>query len=515
MPIIHATTAVHRDDLRQGLIVSCQPVPDGPTDTPAFVIGFAQAAVAAGACAIRIESLRYVAAVRAAVSAPIIGIVKRDLDDSPVRITPFVADVEALADAGADIIAFDATDRARPETVTALVAAIRAKGRLAMADCSSLDDARRALDLGVDFVGTTLSGYVAGPVQEKPDFALIAAMAKLTPYVIAEGRLKTPGDATAAAEAGAFAVVVGSAITRTEHATAWFLDAVRRGYAAQPKGRVLAIDLGGTKTLVALIDGAEVLKAATIATRCEAGPQSWLEAARAEAQGLQPAIAVGIAVTGFVRDGAWSAINAQTLAIPDDFPLVETAASLFGDLRTIAFNDAQAAAWGEYRHGAGQGSDSMAFLTISTGVGRGIVLSWRLLSGLTGHFGQMGAATGDNPVEDRLSGRWIAAEARRAGDDVDAKAVFAAAATGKTWASAIIEGCATGVAGLCRDIKMALDVELIVIGGGVGLAPGFLPLVCEFARAEPACLRARIVPAALGSRAGIIGIADLAAASIG
>ena len=97
----------------RGLIVSCQPVPGGPQDNAEFVVGYAKAALLSGATALRIESVAYVAAVRAVTNVPIIGLVKRDLSESPVRITPFVEDVEALADAGADIIAFDATDRVR------------------------------------------------------------------------------------------------------------------------------------------------------------------------------------------------------------------------------------------------------------------------------------------------------------------------------------------------------------------------------------------------------------------
>ncbi|WP_345900554.1 putative N-acetylmannosamine-6-phosphate 2-epimerase, partial [Martelella sp. UBA3392] len=192
--------------------------------------GFAMAAVAAGATALRIESARYVRAVREKVDVPIIGIVKRDLEDSPVRITPFISDVQDLADAGADIIAIDATDRPRPETLADLVVAARALGKLTMADCSSLEDARHALDCGMDFVGTTLSGYVGGPEPDDPDIALITEMARLTPYVIAEGRIRTPQQAADAARAGAFAVTVGSAITRTEHTTAWFRDALADAY---------------------------------------------------------------------------------------------------------------------------------------------------------------------------------------------------------------------------------------------------------------------------------------------
>src|SRR6185437_12815830 len=114
----------------------------------------------------------------------------------------------------------------RPASVASLIAAIKDRGRLTMADCSDLEDARQALAAGVDIVGSTLSGYTGGPMPEEPDFPLIAAMAKLTPYVVAEGRIRTPAQAAEALRCGAWTVVVGSAITRTEHATEWFREAI-------------------------------------------------------------------------------------------------------------------------------------------------------------------------------------------------------------------------------------------------------------------------------------------------
>ena len=131
--------------LENGLIVSCQPVKGGAMDTAAMVVGFALAALDGGAVALRIESADYVRAVRRATDRPIIGLIKRDLDQSPVRITPFLEDVDALIEAGADIVAYDATDRTRPVETAALVARIHAGGRIAMADCSILADAERAL----------------------------------------------------------------------------------------------------------------------------------------------------------------------------------------------------------------------------------------------------------------------------------------------------------------------------------------------------------------------------------
>ena len=212
--------------LRGKLIVSCQPVPGGPLDRPDIVVGFALAALASGGAGLRIEGIANVAAVRAATPAPIIGLVKRDFPNSPVRISALVEDIDALSAAGADIIAFDATAYPRPVPAADLYAAIRRNGRLAMADISSAAEARAAVAMGVDFVGTTLSGYMEGPVPEEPDFDLLRALAGCGRPVIAEGRIRTPEQARMAIEAGAFAVVVGSAITRPEHITGWFATAV-------------------------------------------------------------------------------------------------------------------------------------------------------------------------------------------------------------------------------------------------------------------------------------------------
>nr|WP_269930101.1 putative N-acetylmannosamine-6-phosphate 2-epimerase [Aminobacter sp. HY435] len=212
--------------LNNGLIVSCQPVKGGAMDNAAMVVGFALAAIDGGAAGLRIESAEYVAAVRQATDKPVIGLIKRDLDDSPVRITPWLEDVDALANAGADIIAYDATQRTRPIDTKTLVERIHAHGRTAMADCSIISDAVQALAEGAEIVGSTLAGYT-GPLEPtKPDFNLIAAMRQLTENVVAEGNVRTPVLAQQALASGASMVVVGSAITRPEYVTAWFRSAL-------------------------------------------------------------------------------------------------------------------------------------------------------------------------------------------------------------------------------------------------------------------------------------------------
>jgi len=217
--------AIDVNKMKNQLVVSCQPVTDGPMDRVDIVVAMARSAEIAGAGAVRIEGVENVRQVSESLEIPVIGIVKRDLDDSPVRITPFLHDVEDLIAAGASIVAVDATARQRPVQVAELYKLARQSGVLLMADCSSLADGIAAADMGFDFIGTTLSGYTdetADQPMERPDLELIAALAERGYRVMAEGRTRTPAHAAAALKAGAFAVTVGSAITRVEHITGWY-----------------------------------------------------------------------------------------------------------------------------------------------------------------------------------------------------------------------------------------------------------------------------------------------------
>lgn len=209
-----------------GLIVSCQPVVGSPLDRPEIVAAMAQAAVNSGAVAVRIEGLDNLNATRKLIAVPIIGIIKRDLPHSPVRITPLPEDVDALAKAGADIIAFDGTDRLRPVSVKELIERIHQRGCVAMADCSSLEDGSDCNKQGADIIGTTLSGYTTDLVPNEPDFPLVKELSAKGYRVIAEGRFNSPDMAAKAIQNGAWAVTVGSAITRLEHICQWYRDAL-------------------------------------------------------------------------------------------------------------------------------------------------------------------------------------------------------------------------------------------------------------------------------------------------
>jgi N-acylglucosamine-6-phosphate 2-epimerase len=160
---------------------------------------------------------------------PIIGIVKATRADSDVFITTTSADVVALSDAGADIIAFDATQRPRPETVASLCGTVQQRGRASMADISAIDEAKAAIAAGADLVGTTLSGYTDySPALEGPDFELMQELHHGGVSFAAEGRIWTPDEAARAIALGARFVVVGSAITRPDVIARRFSDAVVR-----------------------------------------------------------------------------------------------------------------------------------------------------------------------------------------------------------------------------------------------------------------------------------------------
>lgn len=179
----------------------------------------ARAAALGGAAGIRLNGPADVRAVARVLSLPLIGLWK-DGEDG-VYITPTVRHAHAVADAGAAIVAVDATSRPRPDgrAFADTAAALHDRGVYVLADVATFAEGRAAQDLGADAVGTTLSGYTAdSPRAEGPDLALVEALApRLSIPVIAEGRLHTPGHVSSAFDAGAYAAVVGAAIT----APAW------------------------------------------------------------------------------------------------------------------------------------------------------------------------------------------------------------------------------------------------------------------------------------------------------
>ncbi|MBX3195343.1 MAG: putative N-acetylmannosamine-6-phosphate 2-epimerase [Microbacteriaceae bacterium] len=215
------------DAIEGGLIVSCQAPRRSPLRDPAIMAHLALAAELGGAVGLRVNGPEDIRAVAAATSVPIVGLHKvpgtrRDI------ITPDAGLAGSLVDAGADIVAVEATAETLGDDL-GLLASVRALGVPVMADIATLDEGLRAWDAGVELVGTTLSGYTTDttPAPDDPDIALVAALVARGVRVIAEGRYRSPAQVRAAFEAGAFAVVVGGAITDPLTTTERFAAAAR------------------------------------------------------------------------------------------------------------------------------------------------------------------------------------------------------------------------------------------------------------------------------------------------
>ena len=216
----------------RSVVVSCQAQRDSPLYGPGPMALMAQAAAAGGAAGIRANGPADVAAVRLAVACPVIGLWKEGAEG--VYITPTVGHARAVAEAGAEIVAIDATGRPRPDrsTVPEVVQGLRRSHPcLVMADVSTLEEGVAAAAAGADLVATTLAGYTPYSRRRSgPDLELVAALAaRLDVPVVAEGRIGTPQEARAALDAGAWTVVVGAAITRPQRITERFVDGLRAG----------------------------------------------------------------------------------------------------------------------------------------------------------------------------------------------------------------------------------------------------------------------------------------------
>jgi N-acylglucosamine-6-phosphate 2-epimerase len=219
-----------------GLVVSVQAPPGSPLRDPSHMAAIALAAEAGGAVGIRAAGDADVAAIKSAVGLPVIGLRKRQVERTDVIITPEVADARDIAAAGADVVAVDATARPRPGASDGaeLVGLLAGLGVPVLADVDTLAAGAAAREAGADAVASTLSGYTGGPAPEEPDIDLVRDLAReLDCPVLAEGRIATPGHVRAAFDAGAHAVVVGTAITDPVALT-------RRLAVATPEGDVAA-----------------------------------------------------------------------------------------------------------------------------------------------------------------------------------------------------------------------------------------------------------------------------------
>jgi len=287
----------------------------------------------------------------------------------------------------------------------------------------------------------------------------------------------------------------------------------------------VAVDFGGTKIAASRVSAGRIVDAVRTTTDGDAPAERQVAAicGLLHELNLEPSEPVGVAVAGRVdASGTWHALNTETLTRVQAVPLRAMLSEQL-DRDVTVQNDATSAAVGEHLAGAGRGAARFGFITVSTGVGGGIVLDGRPVvspSGLAGHVGfttsRLSAGRCGSgrigTVEKVAGGRAIAAAAARSGHEgYDAKRVFEAHLAGETWASDLIARSARAVAELCANLAAILDLQRIALGGSIGLAEGYGAQVSAALAGEPGLFRPDIVHAELGHEAALIGIlSDLA-----
>ena len=217
------------------VIVSCQATPGEPLylKEDSIMYLMARAAKQAGAKVIRTSSARDIVAIKEETGLPVIGLIKREYPGYQGRITMTMREVDECMDAMADIVSIDCTFCPRGDGLTPAEFLKQVKAKypniIIMADCAAYEEAVAAYNAGADLVGTTMSGYTPATADRtgEPDFELVRRLADDLPCpVIAEGRVHTPEQAREMLELGAWAVVVGGAITRPLEIASRFMEAV-------------------------------------------------------------------------------------------------------------------------------------------------------------------------------------------------------------------------------------------------------------------------------------------------
>lgn len=529
-------------NLKHRLIVSCQ-APDGDAfRSPEAMARFAIAAVEGGAGGIRANGPADVNAIRRSVALPIIGISKRLQADGRILITGSFEEARELVAAGADIIALDCTRRGQDYGALERLARIKMElGVPAFADIATVEEAVQAAGAGADAVLPTLRGYTPETAHVRTfEPAFIAALCKaVTVPVLAEGRIGNPQEAAAALAAGAFAVVVGTAITRPGEIARRFalaLDPFR--VLPENKRHLIGIDLGATNTKYGVVDReAGILKTWCDPTPASGGRQALLHhlsqvAKRAvefsRAQHAEPA-AAGVATAGWVDPFTGEVLYAtENLPGWTGTPIAERLRAELG-LAVAAENDANALALAEKYFGVGKPLQNFVCVTLGTGVGGACFIDGRLNRGA--HF--FGNALGHIQLDPNgppcTCGRRgclevyanAAALVRYAGEGGFARAEDAirAANAGVPVARKAMRTLAGHLARGCASVVSLLDPEAIILGGGlVEENPCLLAdLEAELPALVPAWERRalRISVSRLGYYGGVLGAAAVALQALG
>ena len=373
--------------IRNGLIISSQAEGDEPLNTPEILSAMAKAGIAGGAVAVRAERPPNVEFMKKALDVPIIGLSKVMYPDSEVYITPTLSDALAVLEAGADIIAMDATNRARPngETLQDIINELRNRSDvLLMADISTLEEGLMAYEAGFDMISTTLSGYTSytkkSAEANAPDMKLLISLKRHLGDkipIIAEGRIWTSSQAVEAFQRGAYSVVIGTAITRPTVVTRQIVREIEK-YHHFKEQMTIGIDLGGTRTAIGLISyGGAIHEKHVLTTPWESGMNHMVQIIGNQVVDMirhtpHNIEIIGIAATGRV-DQSRGIIFDGVPIIKDyiGYPLAEKV-SQYSDRPVFVENDANAAALAEYR-ALKDRPERFVLITLGTGIGGGIV----------------------------------------------------------------------------------------------------------------------------------------------
>ena len=523
--------------LRGGLVVSCQAADGDPFRSSDAIARFAQAALLAGAAGVRANGPEDITAIRQLLGpVPIIGIQKTVWKDGLTLITPSVEDARRLVDVGADMIALDCSRRGVESGALGRLAQIRDALRVpVLADIATLDEARAAEDAGADAVLSTLRGYTSDTrdvVAFEPSF-ISELVACVHVPVIAEGRILTPHHARAALEAGAFAVVVGSAITRPKEIARRFVREMERARPeATTSSTYIGIDLGGTFTKFGLVSAAgKLLTQGTLPTP-EGGRDVLLAhlkntattaLSQSRTRGEAP-VSIGIATAGWIDPAGGDVVYATENLPGWTGTRIGREIEAASGLPVAVENDANALAVGEKHFGLAKELQNFVCITLGTGVGGGCYVGGRLNHG--GHFfanaiGHMPLVSGGLPCTCGLNGCLevyanAAALVRYARNPElnSAEAVIRAAHANDEGAREAVRTLSRHLASGCAAIVQLLDPELIVLSGGLAQDNAFL---AGDVKQELAGLvtvwrerRLRISTSELGYHGGVLGAAAIA-----
>ncbi len=462
--------------LKRGIIVSCQATEEEPLHGSKIMARMAKAAEEGGAVGIRANTPEDIKEIKATVKLPIIGIFKDKVGSFNVYITPTMKHVTQVIKAGADLIAIDCTRRLRPQSIEKIFSYIRKNYNIPIiADVADFEDALLISKLKPDFIATTLSGYTNySKNRPTPDIELVREISEnIRIPVIAEGNYTQPEQAFEAFVAGAFAVVIGGAITRPQQTTKRFVS-VTRGLLTTEK-RAIGIDVGGTHTRGALIgaDGSatQTIEKATTKTSPLEGVENIID----ELILNKNVSVIGIGTAGRVdfEKGEvvyatgnlhnWSKINLKLI--------LEAKYSI----PVVVDNDVNAATYAHWFLMKGK-PRNMSYIAVGTGLGSGLILNGELYRGKHGNAGEIGhiVIPGNERrctcgkkgcVETLLSGRFIREEHEKAFGDFAWDDFLKRLNSKDTWSKSLINEMSSKAAWLIDLLVNVLDIEKIYFGG--------------------------------------------------